>query len=184
MDLTAGLEKSPSPFAINGKRAVIRLKKELYPLDIIYTASYTYIDKCYILLDTPDDQHIDVQLIGKDQCSQEELQHLCGEFSNRLLNEIRRADLARQNEKLIESVVTRALAGALNSEMDPETEEALLNLEELEQMDLTEQPFDDPLGIAIPWEEKYGNKTKDGTKNSKGAGQGEKEVIEKPEPGE
>ena len=35
------------------------------------------------------------------------------------------------------------------------------HLEDLEKFDFTEEPFDDPLGIAVSWEEKYKKRAKE-----------------------
>ena len=37
----------------------------------------------------------------------------------------------------------------------------MIDLSELEELELDDEPFDDPLGIAVSWEEKYGKKDKD-----------------------
>ena len=34
------------------------------------------------------------------------------------------------------------------------------SLDDLEKFDFSDEPFEDPLGIAMSWEEKYGKKKK------------------------
>jgi hypothetical protein len=50
------------------------------------------------------------------------------------------------NQPIIEAVAAQALAGAAGAP----------GLAELGAMDFSEDTFDDPLGIAMSWEEKYG----------------------------
>ena len=56
--------------------------------------------------------------------------------------------IAKENRGIIEAVTSKALAGA----MGPPT------LEDLERFDFSDDALDDPLGIAMSWEEKYGKK--------------------------
>ena len=75
-----------------------------------------------------------------------ELRALVGEFANELLSCAWRQRLVAANRPVVEEVTRRALATA----MGPPT------LDDLANFDFTDEPFDDPLGIAVSWEEKYG----------------------------
>ncbi len=77
---------------------------------------------------------------------------LAGEFENEALAQAYRRRIADQNRALIESVTSRALAGAAGPP----------GLDDLLAMDIgSETAFDDPLGIAMSWEEKYTKKKSD-----------------------
>jgi hypothetical protein len=57
--------------------------------------------------------------------------------------------LVEENRRIVETVTTQALAGAAGPP----------GLDELLEMDAEEgAAFDDPLGIAVSWEEKYKKK--------------------------
>ena len=53
---------------------------------------------------------------------------------------------------------TACLMLFLDGHIEPQQEWE--TLDDLEDFDFTEEPFDDPLGIAQSWEEKYGKKDK------------------------
>lgn len=123
----------------------------LYPLEAVYGAAYIFIDRAWVLLDRPEFGRIRVSLAAKDGPKDEAaLQALAGEFANELLSCAWRHQIAEQNRATIEAVTMQAISGA----MGPPT------LEELEKFDFTEEPFEDPLGIAVSWEEKYSREKK------------------------
>lgn len=121
----------------------------LYPLEALYGAAYIFVDRCYLLLDKPDAGHFKVTLAPKRGAATEaDLRALVGEFSNELLSCAWRATITAENRSLIESVVSRAIGGAMGPP----------SFDELASFDFTEEPFEDPLGIAQSWEEKYRKK--------------------------
>lgn len=127
----------------------ITVDATLYPLEALYGASYIFIDRCYLLLDKPDAGHFKVTLAPKrGALDAEALRQLVGEFSNELLSCAWRSSITAENKTLIESVVSRAIAGAMGPP----------SFDELASFDFTETPFEDPLGIAQSWEEKYRKK--------------------------
>lgn len=134
-------------------RAVIDLDAGLYPVEAIYSASYVFIDRCYVLLDRPEATRIRVVLAPKrpegDLAAQ--LRPLVGELANELVSAAWRHRIAAQNRAQIEAVTLQAVAGA----MGPPT------LDDLESFDFTDEAFEDPLGIALSWEEKYAKKNEE-----------------------
>jgi His-Xaa-Ser system protein HxsD len=128
--------------------AIIELDESLYPKDAIYGAAYVFIDRCYVHLDRAADRRIKVTLRAKKGVSSS-ADELAGEFQNELLGQAWRITIAEENRQLIESITTRALGGAAGPP----------GLDELLAMDIGEaSAFDDPLGIAMSWEEKYKKK--------------------------
>jgi len=77
---------------------------------------------------------------------------LAGEFQNEALAQAWRREIIRENQSLIEAYSSRALAGAAGPP----------GLDDLLDEDLGDlgDAFDDPLGIAVSWEEKYGKADK------------------------
>jgi His-Xaa-Ser system protein HxsD len=130
----------------------LNFAKTLYPLDAVYGAAYIFIDRCYVLLDEPDEQSFRVTLAWKKGAPPEDgLRMLAGEFANEILSCAWRAQIAKESRGIIEAVTVKALGGA----MGPPT------LDDLERFDFSDDAFEDPLGIAMSWEDKYGKKKAD-----------------------
>ncbi len=126
----------------------LELDEGLYPRDAIYGAAYVFIDRCYVLLDRVAGGRIKVALRAKRGGAADSAA-LAGELQNELLAQAWRRAIAEENRALIEQVTTRALAGAAGPP----------GLDELLAMDIGEATaFEDPLGIAMSWEEKYAKK--------------------------
>ena len=128
----------------------IQLNPKIYPLEAILNASYTFIDRAYVFLDSNSKgNEIVVSLKGKQRLSPKKLEDLRGEFMNELLHCALRYKISKNNKKIREYIIGRALYSALPVSM----EETILD-EDSGKLDYQQ----DPLGIAIPWEEKYGKK--------------------------
>jgi His-Xaa-Ser system protein HxsD len=137
----------------------------LYPLSALYAAGYIFIDRCFVLLDKPDAGHFRVRLSSKKgDAAEATLTAFVGEFANELLSCAWRAKIAEESRALIESATAQALSGAMGPP----------SLDDLEKFDFSEEAFEDPLGIAMSWEEKY-------SKNKKKA---EGEAVEETPKGE
>ncbi len=122
---------------------VISLNPKIYPLEAIYGACYVFIDRAYLFLDGDPKEEVKVYIKGKSNLSPKKLEALAGEFENELLNYTLRLALAKNTRKVRETIVEKALFSALPQEKIREDEEVV---------------EEDPLGIAVPWEEKYGKK--------------------------
>lgn len=122
----------------------------VYPLEAVYGAAYIFIDRCYVLVDRAADGRYRVTLSPKGETDEATLRATVGEFANELLACAWRAQVTRENRALIESVTTQALAGAMGPP----------SLDDLAKFDFSEEAFEDPLGIAASWEEKYKKKAK------------------------
>lgn len=121
----------------------------LYPLEALYGAAYIFIDRCYVLLDRPGEGRWSVTLaLKKGEATPEGLRSMVGEFVNELLSQAWRLKIVEENRVLLETVTTQALAGAMGAP----------TLDDLASFDFTEDGFDDPLGIAMSWEEKQKEK--------------------------
>jgi hypothetical protein len=90
-----------------------------------------------------------IQVTLKAKRAGADTQAFAGEFQNELLGQAWRRQIVEENRQLIESITTRALGGAAGPP----------GLDELLSMDIGEETaFEDPLGIAMSWEEKYKKK--------------------------
>ena len=127
----------------------LRVEASLYPLGAVYGAAYIFIDRCYVLLARPDTTHLSVTLAWKKGTPPDgALRDLAGEFMNELLSCAWRAKINEESRSIIEAVTTQAFAGAMGPP----------SLDDLEKFDFSEDAFEDPLGIAMSWEEKYAKK--------------------------
>lgn len=123
----------------------------LYPLDAVYGAAYAFIDRCWVFLEKDAQGQVLVSLAPKaPPADAPTLQRWAGEFSNELLSCAWRHQLAAENKTLLEQVTSLALGGALGPP----------SLDDLANFDFSGQALEDPLGIAMSWEEKYKKKDK------------------------
>lgn len=142
-------------------RAWVTLDDDLYPLEAVYAAAYVFLDRCYVLLDRPEARKLRVSLASRDGAADAAtLRDWVGELANELIACAWRRRIAQENRAAIEATTMQAIAGAMGPP----------SLEELADFDFTAEPFDDPLGIAMSWEEKYAQK-KDAKEKKEGGGE-------------
>ena len=126
----------------------IKLNSRIYPLEVILNTCYTFIERAYIFLDTDHQgKRIKVQIKGKNNLSEKQFAALKGEFMNELLNCALRYTISKNNKKIREYIIGRALYSSISS---PD-----LFISEGEQ-----GYQKDPLGIAVPWRKKHSKKRK------------------------
>jgi His-Xaa-Ser system protein HxsD len=180
-------------YTIKDGFSVLTLNPRLYNLDTIYSALYQLIDDAYVVLDGDPDIEIEVRLSWKDDKKNDEKQlgELAKEFLNQLVNytyykintkkrEFLRAlmlkksfgDIVLEDVGSDESEVSQKSSEPDSSESaecapeqpaEQETVSTDLSPEDLDDEDLV---FEDPEGIAIPWEEKYANNDEDSTEKN------------------
>jgi len=129
----------------------ITVDASVYPIEALYGAAYIFIDRCYVLLDRPRGGAFSVSLTPKAASSDEALRAMVGEFANELLSQAWRQKIIEENRVILETVTTQALAGAMGPP----------SLDDLAAFDFSEENFEDPLGIAMSWEDKYKKKPDD-----------------------
>ena len=110
----------------------------IYPLETLLGASYVFLDRAFVFLETASDQRILVHLTARPDLPATAKETLEGDFQAELLSQAYRALLAPRFQALREAVLEAALRGAAGGELPVENWEA------------------DPLGIAMSWEDKYG----------------------------
>ncbi len=151
--MTNQIEGLPSDVTadLTASSITLTIDASLYPLEALYAAAYVFIDRCYVFLDKTDAGKYRVVLATKAPGAERDaLRTLVGEFSNELLGAAWRVQITEQNRSVIEALTTQALAGAMGPP----------SLDELASFDFTEESFEDPLGIATSWEDKYKKKDK------------------------
>ncbi len=128
--------------------ASLELDEDLYPRDAVQGAAYVFLERSYLFLERAGDKRLRVRLKAKSGDSAS----LAGEFENEALSQAYRRRLAAENRALIEGIASRAIAGAAGPP----------GLDDLLAMDIgADTAFDDPLGIAMSWEDKYAKKKAD-----------------------
>jgi len=165
---------------INADEFLVSINTKFYPLEAIYGAAYAFIDKAYIFLDGDEENKIDIKIKLKPESTFvfKDVKELKGEFLNELLNFSWRHQISKENKNLREYIVGAALLGVAgeasfyresSSEIatDPATQ---LNISGEGEINLTGKGletsdfiFEDPLGIAVPWEEKFSKKDSEKT---------------------
>jgi His-Xaa-Ser system protein HxsD len=132
----------------------------LYPMDAILGTAYVFVDRCYVFLDRTADGGVRVSLSPKDGTTDAAMTAVAGDFQNELLAQALRARIAERHEKLRETIVARALFGAAPRLAESGGAEPLPDPQAaLDPQFLPAEGDDyleDPLGIAVPWEEKFG----------------------------
>jgi His-Xaa-Ser system protein HxsD len=148
-----GIPEDVARASVDEGRAVIDVDASIYPLEAVYGAAYVFIDRCYVFLDRPAPGKLRITLtpktLGEDALAS--LRAMVGELANELLSAAWRYQITQENRAQIESVTMQAIAGAMGPP----------SLEDLESFDFTDEAFEDPLGIAMSWEEKYAKKPKE-----------------------
>jgi His-Xaa-Ser system protein HxsD len=137
----------------SGRCARLRVDLDLHSREAIFGAAYSFIDRCYVWLDKDVDGRLAIELTPRSDA--ESVEALAGDFSNELLAQSTRAMVFAANRDLVQAIVSRTLAGAGARGGTA----AAPPLPELDSFDVEDEPFDDPLGIAMSWEQKYGKKT-------------------------
>ena len=110
---------------------------EAYCLESVYQAAYVMLDRLYFLFDKKGANTLLAEIRSKSNLTAEGLEVLKHEFFNELLNSELRVIVAKRTRKIREALIAQALIGASAEKMDY---------------------ANDPLGISLPWEEKYGRK--------------------------
>lgn len=144
-DIPAGL------VAVDAAEAAVHMHVDaaIYPLQAVYGAAYVFLDRCYVFLDRPAPGQFRVTLTARSgEADPGALRALIGEFANELLSCAWRHQITQDNRVLLETVTMQAVSGAMGPP----------SLDDLASFDFSDQGFDDPLGIAMSWEEKYKKK--------------------------
>jgi len=122
----------------------ITVDPEIYPLEAVYGAAYVFIDRAYVFLDKTREGRIVIRFKSKE-ADKLNTEIVKDEFSNELLNYTHRIHIAKRNKKIREQIVERALFASVNEGAVADEGDSGLN------------EMEDPLGIAVPWEDKFGD---------------------------
>jgi His-Xaa-Ser system protein HxsD len=140
---------------------------DIYPLEVVMAAGYSFIDRFYVLMDKEGQGRVRVSLSAKPSQSGALAAAVADEFSNELLSQALRHEIGKKHEKVREILLARALFGAAPKMAETSWAEQAADAPSGTADGSTDDDYlDDPLGIAVPWEEKFGKGT--GTKDGSG----------------
>lgn len=127
------------------KCALVSVNPKIYFLDVIYSAAYILLDRAHIILDGDPEEEIIAELRPKGK---QDLKALAMAFNDELLNYSVYKTQSEKNKDIKQAIIQRAL---LTNGFEDTSE------------------IEDPEGIAVPWEDKYGkdNKNKQKKKRSR-----------------
>jgi His-Xaa-Ser system protein HxsD len=135
---------------------ILKLNPKIYSLDVIYCAAYVFIDKAYVIIDGDPDKVIEVLLKPKQTY---DLRKLGLEFYNELLNYSAYDKMNKQNKMIRDTLLQKALLsldyGAVQEQVVKTAEDEI----EKELQKIEKDIVADVKDIALPWEEKYGQKS-------------------------
>jgi His-Xaa-Ser system protein HxsD len=93
---------------------MIKLNLKIYPIEAILSACYAFIDRAYIFLDRDrKGDFIKIAIKGKSALSERKLTALRGEFMNELLHCALRYQISKNNKRIREYIIGRALYSSL-----------------------------------------------------------------------
>ena len=124
------------PIKIDPKKneATVTVNTKLYPPEVIYSAAYVFLDKAHFLFSGDPAKEIIVTVKPKEKL---DLQRLCLDFSNELINYSVYVIQAAKKQPIREAIIRRALAtNASDDGCECESDQEWM---------------DDPEGIAKPW---------------------------------
>lgn len=116
---------------------LVSVNPQLYPLQVVYSAAYMFLDKTYMIIGGDPREEIIVELRPKEK-SKADLEKLGGEFNNELVNYAVYAVQSARNQEIRDALVKRAF---ITNNLESEEERGELDY------------IKDPLGIKEPWKQ-------------------------------
>lgn len=123
----------------------IKVDTKLYPLEAVHATACVFIDKVYIYLSEYKDGIVTIEFSAKEGTKKKELDSIKGEFMNELLNFLHRINIAKNNKKVREHMVHRALFSSIGDSL-------LSDDDDDDEVDSLIDDSDDPLGIKNSWD--------------------------------
>jgi His-Xaa-Ser system protein HxsD len=135
-----------------GEDAVVfDLAEGVYPPAAVYGTAFSFIDRCYVRLDRREGGRLAVKLRFKNAAAAD-VKAITEEFQSELLAGSFQQRVVEQNRAFLARVASLAFgvgAGAAPAAPEGSLDDLLAG---------GDGAFEDPLGIAMSWEEKYAKK--------------------------
>lgn len=110
-----------------GGFVTVFVNPKVYPLDVVYSAAYVFLDRAYVILDQGDGK----TLVRMKPKGKEDLDKLGMEFHNELVNYANYLKRMKDNSDVVRIIVQRALLSA-DSSLTNEMREGVKEAEEKE----------------------------------------------------
>ena len=91
------------------KKTTLRFKEKLYPREAVMKAAYHFIDRCYIHVDTCDEEYV-IDITSKDDSNADTVAF---EFENELLAQTVRYQVYLQTHTIREILMARAMSSTI-----------------------------------------------------------------------
>jgi His-Xaa-Ser system protein HxsD len=147
---------------------VLKLNPRIYSLRVIYSCAHTFLNSAYLFLDGDPRKSIIVRIKAKEGKGSK---RIADEFLNELLSASLRYQISTENRKIREAIIGSALFSVSENRKPVSNgcgckDDVKKNRHAAINSGMTRQDrkgpsteskeIKDPLGIGIPWEEKYG----------------------------
>jgi His-Xaa-Ser system protein HxsD len=150
-------KSNQNPKIRKAEQIIVRVNPKIYPLDVIYSAAYVLLDDYYIILDGDPKKEVVVKLSPKNSSDLKDIEK---KFHNELICYAFYKKQVEKNGEMRNLILQRALLTAdFSGAHDNLVNRSKENIGEGFE-DLDDEYINDPEGIAIPWEEKFGKKSK------------------------
>lgn len=128
----------------------LSLEEGLFPRDAIFAAAFAFIDRCWVHLDVDRAAggRLSLRLRVKNPATTD-VAAIGDELTGELLGQAWRLGVLDQGRGIVEAVAAKAFGAPAATARDAGSLDDLLG---------EDGAFEDPLGIATSWEEKYGHK--------------------------
>ena len=124
---------------------LVTVNPKIYPLEIVYSAAYVFIDRAYVLIDGDPEKEILVDLKLKETGNLEELGR---EFNNELVNYAVYAVQSARTQGVRDALVHKVFETNCEDTKLKKADECASKAESAVENESYE---DDPSGIAKPW---------------------------------
>ena len=100
------MAKTINPIIKEGS-VLLKVNPKIYPLDVIFTVCYIFLEDNYIMLDGDKTKEVIVQIRPKEKGK--DLKKISGEFSNQLVNYVVYKDQLEQNKDVKQAIMQKVL---------------------------------------------------------------------------
>ena len=132
----------------SGSSLILLVNSAECPVTILRRTTFSFVRDCYVFLRRPTEEHFEVTLTPREHpVDRAILTQLEEKFDAEMKDQILRDRLLKETGSVRQLVVGQALF-APHTRSDPFADD-------LDFLDDGDDFLDDPLGIAVPWEEKF-----------------------------
>ena len=143
----------------DGDHGILNINPRIFSLEVIYSATYTFLDRAYFVFNGDPDEEIRVKV--KPKSSEEDIKELLYEIQNELVNYAVYIIQSSRTQEIRNAIIKRALntngismeepGGCESYAEDDHTQSSESVSESGNEMIGTDEDFEDEMGIAEPW---------------------------------